>query len=680
MSISHPVRPSEPGDRCLRIRAGLVCTGVVTLFGLLSWRLVHIQVHEHDRLKAEVETHRRTETLDASRGAIFDSRNRLLAVDEPVQKIIFDCGYLQSGERLADAIEKAEGMKSIELRHAFSLQKLQQRYIQHLARLCAPVMGMTEQEFQEKISSRLASRPNAQFPIAKKISVAEALKLRADLEGGGFGRYRDNVGTLGALIFRNSFERSYPADVPLTHIVGTVGEPPKLKAGDTPRPAQGVAGIEKFYENDLRGRDGEREYEIDGWRNEIPAYRGSVVPPQNGKNIRLSLDLGLQSIVDAEMDAVGTEEGEVYLKEVNAERVLVVLFDPSTMGVRAISVRDRIHPDRKPVPLLSNPVSEFLYEPGSTIKIATLSIALNSGKVSPGTTISIPNGGYYSRGDVRPFKDDHYYGPLSVTDVLVYSSNIGAFELARMLGPDRYEEKIREFGFCQKTGFESPYESRGWTAGNERGDKLGNMSLQTLSRVAFGNAIMVTPAQMCGVLGCILNDGKLRPLHISEAWVDDDGGIQEPIQLAEPRQIISPRTAESVRQAMLQVVERGSGKPGRSQLFEIAGKTGTAQKAKTILLNGKPKQVYPPGDLICSFIGFLPADKPRLAGMVIVDLPKSEKYSHFGGKIAAPIFRRIAEKAMAYYEVAPQFSPELRRLSQAAANTPSRAPLRPTSR
>lgn len=676
MSVSHPIRPEEPGDRCLRIRAGLVCAGVITLFGLLSWRLVHIQVYEHDRLRTEVESHRRTEVLDASRGSIFDARNRLLAVDEPVQKVIFDCGFLQRGERLADALEKLEGMPSSDLRHAFSLEKLQQHYVAHLAAFCAPLMRTTEPELRDKIAARLAAKPNAQFALCQNVSVADALKLRAELEEAGFGRYRDNTGTQGALIFRNSFERSYPANLSLTHIVGSFGELPVPK-GEQPKAPEGVAGLEKYYQSDLEGTDGEREYEIDGWRNEVPAYRGHVTPPRNGKNLRLSLDLGLQSIVESEMDAEGNEEGEVFLKDVNAEKVIVVLFDPATMGVRAIGVRDK---NQGKKPLLTNPVSEFLYEPGSTIKIATLSIALNSGKVSPTSVIPIPNGGYYGRGDVRPFKDDHYYGSLSVTDVLVYSSNIGAFELARMLGPDRYEQRILDFGFCRKTGFESPHESRGWTAGNERGDKVGKMTLQTLSRVAFGNAIMVTPAQMCGALGCILNNGLLRPLHISEAWVDDQGNTQDLMSLTEPRQVISPRTAEAVRQAMLQVVERGSGKPGRSQLFEIAGKTGTAQRSKTIMVNGKPRQVYPPGDLICSFIGFLPADKPRLAGMVIVDLPKSEKYGHFGGKIAAPIFRRIAEKAMAYYEVAPQFAPELRRLPQAAANTPARAPLRASSR
>ncbi|MES2706477.1 MAG: penicillin-binding protein 2 [Verrucomicrobiota bacterium] len=677
MSVSHPVRPVEPGDHCLRIRAGLVCFGVVTLFGLLSWRLVHIQVFEHERLQGEVEQHRRTETLDASRGAIFDARNRFVAVDEPVQKVIFDCGFLQSGEKLASALEKSEGMPSAALRHAFSLEKLQQRYIAHLGTFCVPVMGMTAQEFQEKVTARLAAKPNAQFPICKKISVADALKLRGDLEKEGFGRFRENVGTQGALIFRNSFDRSYPANVSLTHIVGSFAEPASPK-GEAPKPAKGVAGLEKFYENDLRGANGEREYEIDGWRNEIPAYRGHLEPPRNGKNLRISLDLGLQSILEAEMDAIGNEEGEVYLKDLDAERVIVVLFDPATMGVRAIGSRDRIHNEKKP--LLSNPVTEYLYEPGSTIKMVTLSTALNAGKVSPGTIIPIPNGGYYGRGDVRSFSDDHYYGPLSVTDVLVYSSNIGAFELARMVGTDRFEQKIREFGFCQKTGFDSPYESRGWTLGNERGDRVGKMTLETMSRVSFGNAIVVTPAQMCGALGCIINGGVLRPLHLAEAWVDDQGNTMELIERGEPRQVISPRTAEAVRQAMLQVVERGSGKPGRSQIFEIAGKTGTARKAKTIIVNGKPEQVYPKGDYICSFIGFLPADKPKLAGMVIVDLPRGGKFSHFGGRIAAPIFRRIAEKAMAYYEVVPQFSPEVRKLPQAASNTPARAPLRPASR
>lgn len=682
MSLTHPVLPPEPGDRCLRIRALLACCGVITVFGALAFRLYDLQVGRHEHFLGELRKHRTSQTLDASRGTIFDTRSRLLAVDEPVQQVAFDMGFLQKGSKLAESLVKVEGMPAQDLRHAFSLRKLQEKYISHLARLCAAELGMTPAAFEEKLRIRLEKRSDGELPLSREVSVSAALKIRADLQAAEFGNFRENGGQLGALVFRNNFSRSYPTNVSLTHIVGKYGEPGRQKDTDPILPPQGVAGAEKFFEEQLKGTTGRREFEVDGWNNEIPAYRGKVIPAQNGKNVRLSLDLGLQTILEAEMDATGEGEGEVYLNEVNAQRVIVVLFDPATMGVRAIACRDKHQNKNKP--LLSNPASEFLYEPGSTIKIATVSIALDAGKVRKDTIIPIPQGGYYNKGDVQAFRDDHYQGNLSVTDVLVYSSNIGAFELARKVGPRKYEERLWDFGFCQRAGFESPYENRGYTPENRKGDTMGRMTLQTLSRVAYGNAILVTPAQMCGALGCVINEGKFRPLHLAEAWVDEKGGLLETMEKGEGRQVISPSTSQIVRAAMLQVVERGSGKPGRSELFSIAGKTGTAQKATTVTVQGKngpvQKSEYLRGDYICSFIGFAPAEKPRLAGLVIVDMPKSQKYAHYGGKIAAPIFRRVIEKALAYYEVAQQFFPAVRNLPQSAANAPSRERLRAGSR
>ncbi len=658
---AHPTR-SEPGDRCLRFRAGLLCCGMVSVFSLLSLRLVHLQLGEHRRYKAIVEeTHHRTQELSASRGDIIDTRGRVLACDEPVQQVTFDLSFLNLGAPLASAIAAAEGMKSQDLRHAFTLQDLQNRYLTHVADIAAPALGMTAEAFQQKIRERLTAKKSGQVMLMKDLSVSKALKLRGDLEEAKLGTFREKGGTLGALVFQNTFARRYPEDLPLKHVVGHFGEV-KPPPGEEPKPARGVAGVERYFDRELTGQAGLRQLEVDGWGNEIPAYRGSVTPPANGRSVKLSLDLGLQGIVEQILDETGSNPNEVYVNHLNADRVIVVLFDPATMGVRAIGCRDKkFGPDR---PLLSNPVTEMLYEPGSTMKIVTMAGAISSGKVNGQSRLELGNG-VWDDEDVTRITDEHPMASGTVEDILTYSSNIGAYKLGRMLGTRRFEDLIRDFGFCKVTGFESSSESRGYFP--------GQMTLQTLSRVSYGMTIAVTPAQMCGALGCIINDGQHRPLHLAEAWVDADGKTVESLDRAAARRVVSPAAAAAVRRAMLQVVEKGSGKPGRSELFEIAGKTGTARKASTILKDGKLRTIYPPGDLICSFIGFLPAEKPKLGGLVIIDMPRSTKYGHFGGKMAAPLFRRIAERAMAYYEVVPQFSPEVRLLPQAASTTPVRA-------
>jgi|GEM_PF-309129 len=656
----HP-RP-EPADRCLQWRAGLFCFGVVSVFSLLSWRLIHLQYEKHTYYKTVLEeSHRRTQELNASRGDILDTRGRVLACDEPVQQVAFELDFLKVGTNLAKALAKIEKMEASDLHHLFSLQELQDRYLSHLARHVAPVLNLAEAEFQEKIRSRLATRTTGQVVLSKDLSISAALQLRETLAAVELGTYKEtrSRGTQGALIFQNGFARRYPADLPLKHIVGFFGET-KPAPGKEARPARGVAGIERYLEKDLTGTPGLRELEVDGWNNEIPAYRGRITPPVNGRGVRLSLDLGLQGVVEHALDESGNAPNEVYLNELEAERVTVVLFDPATMGVRAIGCRDSKHgPDN---PLLMNPATEVLYEPGSTLKIVTVSGAISSGKVNGQTRIDLGAGGVYDDGEVAKIHDEHQDTSLTVEEVLVHSSNIGAYKLARMMGTHRFEELIREFGFCRTTGFESPVESRG------RFD--GQMSLQTLSRVSFGMAIQVTPAQMCGALGAIINDGMLQPLHLAETWVDENGQAVEGMPRQPARRVVSAAAAKAVRHAMLEVVEKGTGLPGRSDLFEIAGKTGTARKAVPVIREGKRVMSYEGGDLICSFIGFLPADKPKLGGIVIVDNPHGTKLARYGGKMAAPLFRRIAERAMAYYQVPAQFSPEVKLLPQAASSTP----------
>ena len=658
---AHPTR-SEPGDRCLRFRVGLLCCGMVSAFSVLAVRLIHLQAGEHARFQRMLEeSHHRTQVLRASRGDIFDARGRVLACDEPVQQVTFNLGFLKLGVPLSSALAAAEGMKAQDLLHAYTLEDLQNRYLNHVSKIAAQPLGMTEQEFQLKIRNRFAVRTSGEVMLLKDLSVSTALQLRGDLEEAKLGVFKQNRGTLGAFVFQHAFARRYPGDLPLKHIVGFFGETMPAR-GEEPKPPRGVAGVERFFDNELTGKVGVRELEVDGWENEIPAYRGRVTLPTNGRNVRLSLDLGLQSLVDEALDETGNNPREVYVGDLQAERVIVVLFDPLTMGVRAIGCRDAKHgPDR---PLLSNPVTEMVYEPGSTIKIVAVSGAISSGKVSGSSRVDLGSGGVWDDDDITPIHDEHIASSMSVEDVLVNSSNIGAYKLARMMGTRRFEELIRDFGFCRASGFESPSESRGSFA--------GQMTLQTLSRVAFGNAITVTPAQMCGALGVIINGGEYRPLHLAEAWTDENARTLEPLDRSAPRRVVTAAAAAAVRHAMLQVVEKGTGKAGRSELFEIAGKTGTARKATTVLKDGKLRTAYQ-GDVICSFIGYLPADKPRLGGLVIIDTPRGTKHPHYGGPMASPLFRRIAERAMAYYEIVPKFSPEVRLLPQAASTTPVRA-------
>ncbi|MDB6071964.1 MAG: ftsI, partial [Verrucomicrobiales bacterium] len=418
MSMNPLQTRAEPGDRCLRFRAGMLCCGVVTVFSLFSWRLIHLQCDQHAYFQGVLEkTHHKTQDLSASRGDILDTRGRVLACDEPVQQVTLELNFLQVGSTLASAIAGVEGMKATDLRHAFSLEQLQNRYLKHLGHVAAPMLGMTEEEFEGKVRARLNERSTGEVFLTRELSVSSAIRLREMLEEAKLGTYRENRnrGTLGALVFQNGYARRYPADLPLTHIVGMFGE-----SGGDGKPARGVAGAERFFDSSLTGTPGKRELEVDGWGNEVPAYRGAITPPVNGRGVRLSLDLGLQGLLEQVLDESGNGENDVYLDELHAEKVTVVLFDPQTMGVRAIGVRDAKHDPKKP--MLNNPVTEMLYEPGSTIKIVAVSGAISSGKVNGNTMINLGSGGVWDDDDITPIHDEHSATSLSVEDILVHSS------------------------------------------------------------------------------------------------------------------------------------------------------------------------------------------------------------------------------------------------------------------
>ena len=641
MKSKAPTTSIEPGDATVRHRAVVAAGLLLAAFSGLSWRLVHVQVERHAYYDALVgDKHQRIDFLEAHRGRIFDTRGQLLAGDEPVQKIIFDLGFLKQKDALAEAIKLSEGMKAADVRNVWTAAEIQQRYLDRITPLLAQYSGRPETEIKELIASRITPRLSGEIVITREMGMQDGILLRAALEKAELGTWQELRGRIGGVVFKDSFARRYPSTVPLFHFAGKLGELP----GKPDAELQGVCGVEKFYNNQLKGTPGQRVIVVDGLNNELAAYRGEVTKPVHGSNIRTTYDAGLHELVLKELDLPSERPDEISVSQMKPNRVIVVLFEPKTMALRAVVTRDFT---RKPDagPMLMNDAMEYVYEPGSTIKVATISAALSNGKVSPATTISIdPDGDRtYDDEDIEPIEDDHAFPELTVEGIMVHSSNIGAYKLARQIGLKPFREYIDELGFAKTTGVNLPLEQRGWFP------KQWNM--QSLSRSAYGYAYSVTPAQMCALLGCMLNDGQWRPLRTTEAWTDEQGRTLQEIEAPAPRQPVTATAARQVRQMLIQVVEKGTAKLARSDFYEIGGKTGTANKINPVTKNyDKHRQVV-------SFLGYISAgDGPRLAGIVIVDEPKLEEHMNYGGRLAAPLFRRIAEKAMAYYDVPAQFA------------------------
>lgn len=641
MKKKSPATSIEPGDAALRRRIVVAGGALFGLFSLLSWRLVHLQVEKHEYYAGLVgRKHHWVDTLEAHRGRIFDTRGRLLAGDEPVQKIIFDLGFLSQKEALAAALAASEGMKEPDVRALWTIEEIRERYLGRVLPILAQWTGRTAEEIRSMLAEKMAGRLSGEVVITPGMPVQDGIQLRDALESAKLGKYQELRARIGAVVFKDSFARRYPAAVPLFHLAGKFGEHPD-KPGSEP---EGVCGIEKFFNDQLKGRAGSRIIEVDGLGNELAAYRGEVKPPAHGSNLRLTVDAGLQELVERELDLPSNRPDELSVAQMHPNRVIVVLFEPKTMALRAMVTRD-FSRKADAGPLLVNDLVEYVYAPGSTIKVATISAALSNGRVTPATSITIdPDGDrVYDDGDIRPITDDESFPSLTVEGILVHSSNIGAYKLARQIGLKRFREYIEELGFSRRTGITLPMEQRGWFP------KQWNM--ESLSRSAFGYAYTVTPAQMCALLGCVLNDGQWRPLRTVEAWTDEQGRTLQPIDPPAARQPITAAAARQVRQMLVQVVEKGTGRLARSASYEVGGKTGTAKKVNSVTKG------YDDNRRVVSFMGYISSGEgPRLAGIVIVDEPKLAENMNYGGKVAGPLFRRIVEKAMAYFEVPVQFA------------------------
>lgn len=628
MKSKSPVNPHEEriSDFCLTKRASIAACGLVLAFSALSYRIFAVQVLDRDQWTEQGQQNRRQkeETIPAPRGSIFDQHDRLLASDEMVQSIVFDNIYLNEKkskgalDRMALTLAKAEQSTLVQIRRAWSEAELQQRYISWVASLIAPAIGKSPQEITDAIERRTNSKGSAmacdegETVIAKEINALQSGALKKLLE----------ENPLGCLRISSFFRRNYPSERDLTHIIGLINV-------NGP-----VCGVEYGRREDLKGTPGFRKYEVDGRGNEISGFQEEFLAPVPGKSLRVTIDTQLQDIVEEHLDMEGTEPGEIYVPGLDAKQVTVVLMDAKTMAIRAIACRKRPEKDGEQKLMLQNPACDQVYEPGSTMKIVTVAAALNSGKVSLNTVIPI-NGPRYKDDRVSPINDDEAFDSLSVRDILVHSSNIGAYKLACTVGMKDFVENLHAFRFAQKTGLESNYEKPGQM------QKVWNYD--GLARTSFGYAIDVTPVQMCAALGVLVNDGYYQAPYLVEEVMDHQNKILSKRSADKTSRVISASAARATRDALMDVVDHGTGTKAQSSHYYIAGKTATARKLV--------KQNYVEGQYVVSFLGYAPADNPKLLGIVIIDTPKAESSSQYGGKLAAPVFRRIMDSALLYYEV-----------------------------
>ncbi len=430
---------------------------------------------------------------------------------------------------------------------------------------------------------------------------------------------------LRGIYLEHDATRIYPNGSMLCHVIGF-----------TDFEHHGIQGVEASMEEYLHGQDGYRYIEHNRAGQEIVLYRGQERASRNGYQIHLTVDLHLQNIVENEMDAA--------MREYAPSKATIILMRPQTGEILAMANRPHfdlnLRSQAEPEQMKNRAIIDMM-EPGSTFKIVTAAAALNEKKVRPDSMIFCENGVWNFGGaalhDHRPFAD------LSVTDILVKSSNIGAAKLALSVGDQKFYEYIRRFGFGERTGIELPGEINGRIRPPQSWSKI------SITRIPMGHEIGVTPLQMTVAMAAIANGGKLITPRIVKSIATDEGKTISSLSPVVLRQVISPQTARQIGDALRGVVsDRGTAAAAAIPGFTIAGKTGTAQKVD-------PKGGYEQGKYVVSFSGYVPADHPEFVGLVVLEEAHTSKPElNYGGLVAGPIFARIGEKAARYLDLQPR--------------------------
>jgi len=507
------------------------------------------------------------------RGTIYDRNKKILAISVPVYSAGLDTWMIKHLMK-----EKAE-----------SIEKIKNE-------ICA-VLNIDRKFLEGKMK-----RP---YPILREdLSVEEYKKIKKE--------------KIKGLYFIKSYKRVYPEGRHCCHVLGFVG-----KEGN------GLEGIELYYDDLLKGREGISLYLKDGEGNLIPSIKKVLLPPEEGKNLYLTIDSNIQYITEDEI-----RKG---MEKFNAKSISAIVMDPETGEVLAMANLpnyDPNYPGKFPPSFRRNRCITDLFEPGSIFKIVTATAAIEEGLFSPDEEIFCENGKFFVRGHY--LHDIHKYKKLSFQDVIVKSSNIGTVKIALSLGEKKLYNYCEKFGFGQITGIDLPGEIKGIFRPLER------WSDYSITAVPIGQEVGITSIQGIRAMAVISNGGYLVLPHIVKKVVFHNGKLFFKSSVRKKR-IISERSCEIIKEALWRVVSpQGTAPLVHIEGYKIYGKTGTAQKSE----GGR----YISGKYFASFIGFLSRGKKNVIIAVSVDEPHP---FYYGGVVAGPIFKNIMWRILQYWNIPP---------------------------
>lgn len=394
----------------------------------------------------------------------------------------------------------------------------------------------------------------------------------------------------------------------------------------------GLSGLELKYDDLLTGVPGELRVERDPEGRTIPAGEQHLTPAVRGDDLVLTIDRAMQYETEralaAQIAAKGAKGGTAIVSRPQTGEILALANlarDPETGEVRHIG---------------NNAAVTNVFEPGSVNKVITVAAALEEGLVSPTTELVVPD--RLQVGD-HEFSDHdpHPTEAWSVTRILSESSNIGTIKLAAQLGKVRLDEYLRRFGFGSKTALDLPYEAAGIL------QPVDEYRATSMGSIPIGQGIAVTAVQMLAAYNVLANDGVYVPPKLVLETVDADG-VRHPGPRGEERRVVSERTAQQLREMLVSVVSEGTGTRGGVRGYTVAGKTGTARKPDPV--RGGYEDAAGNYHYVATFAGFVPAERPELSIIVVIDEPTGDIY---GGSVAAPVFADLAQYGLRLFHIPP---------------------------
>tara|TARA_B100001248_G_scaffold262737_1_gene262047 strand:+ start:48769 stop:50559 length:1791 start_codon:yes stop_codon:yes gene_type:complete len=421
-----------------------------------------------------------------------------------------------------------------------------------------------------------------------------------------------------------TYERKYPSGALAAHALGFIN-----KEGEA------VSGLERYMDFYLRGQQGWRESERDGRRREMAQFRTREIKANDGYHIELTLDVAIQHIVEEQLERI--------VEEYHPSSATIIVSEASTGFILGLGNLPSFNPNefwKVKVDQHRNRAVTDVFEPGSSFKVVPASAALNESIINLNDMFDCSKAYAFFNGRKVPLpKDVGTHSEISVRDIITKSSNRGIAQVAMRLGSQRLYQYARAFGYGEKTDYGFDGEVTGILHEVKNWDGL------TISRMPMGHALAATPMQVHYAMSVLANQGILMQPQLVRRIFDDEGNTVAEFKPKAKRRVISGATAKSISELLTRAVQptgisRRAVVPG----YSVAGKSGTTQK----IIDG----AYSHSKHVSSFVGFLPAERPRIVVTVVIDTPEYEGTA-YGGIVAAPAFSRVAQQVVQYLGVPP---------------------------